>query len=172
MTNKLTDFSNTYANKLLKCLDSSLFELPDEEQLCNSLNVYLHNLSEKNTIKDSSVKCRQATWEDFYPSMPERLLAIEAVEKFGAVFHDTLPEECKGYPYHKIIWWSIQGKDYNKYWGNSEDGHPPYESDLKEGESIIESITYEIKNPANMMLVDIYIIPIKPIEYIKIAIQE
>jgi len=78
--NKLTNFSNTYINELLNNLDSYLFEPPDEKQIYNLLNDYLNNLLEKNKINDSIVKCRCATWEDFYPSMPKRLLAIEAVE--------------------------------------------------------------------------------------------
>ena len=152
--------------------DATEFRLFDnQEQVKDSFNIYLKSFINQGKIHDSEVECKQATWEDFYPSMPERLLAIEAVEKFGAVFYDTLPKECEGYPYRKIIWWSIQGTDeegyhFLEYYSNSEDGYPPSEDDLKDGESIVETITYEIKDPTNIMLVDIYIKPIKPIEYI------
>lgn len=178
--NNVRKLLNLLEISLYNVTKSYLFEYNKEQTIIdieNLITPYLNSLVSKRHIHDADVKCKQATWEDFYPSMSERLLAIEAAEKFGTIFYDKLPEECEGYPYEKIYWWSVEGKDeegchYCEYYSNSRDGYPPDENELKEGEIIKETITYEIKDPTNMILADIYIKPTKPIEYININLNE
>jgi hypothetical protein len=77
------------------------------------------NISDRNCVAE--------TWEDVYPFMPERLLAIEAHDLYETtIYGDDLPIHLQKYPYKKI--WSIKAvySDGRKDWLPSVDESPDF----------------------------------------------
>jgi hypothetical protein len=133
---------------------------------------YFKTAEDRGAFTRYTSKCRMATWEEYYPAMPDRLLAIEAVERFGSTIdEDELPTEAKGYPYQKEEVFFIRGYDeeegyYSDYWGDVM----PKADELSEGEEVARVVRWTIKDPTHLMVVDIYFTPTKTADYIKLNV--
>ena len=139
---------------------------------------YLETLQKQFTINDYRVAgVRELTWEEAYPCMPIRLLAIEAVELFGStICAKELPRHLWRYPYTKQVDWMIVGRTedgdyYREFYTTtfSEDDMP--EKELRPDQMWENFIRWVIDEPYQQLIVDIYIQPVKPVEYIKLEFK-
>jgi hypothetical protein len=87
------DFDRINVRRLLTTIERDMANLLaldlfdfSREQILEHANTYLDHMKSLASVEGGAQisEPREATWEDFYPYMPERLLAIEAVEKYGA----------------------------------------------------------------------------------------
>jgi hypothetical protein len=149
-----------------------------QENVVQLMNAYLRPLQERRTIYDHSVAAYTPTWEQYIPFMPERLLAIEAVEKFGAVLPYTEEniQRVKGYPYRLVEDYYVfveYDEEYDEeygvpdgcrdWYGSSDSGPPP--------EGHYETVcTLQIDDPTDKFIVDLHIQPAAPIECVRLNI--
>jgi hypothetical protein len=155
-------------------LENNLYAGLDKEGMLKAAQTYLQGLKSLTCIEgDSKVSnTREATWEDFYPHMPTRLLAIEAVDKHGTSIHqDELPEHLKGYPYKREVNWFIVSADgLERDYYTTDDDQP--ETELEEGYHFESTVLWKINDPTGMIVTDLLINLTKPVSYLSFTVIE
>lgn len=71
-----------------------------QDETRESIKNQLDHLFPMTSIPDN-YSVTYETWEDIYPFMPERLLAIEAEDLYHINYYGELPANIQGYPYKK-----------------------------------------------------------------------
>lgn len=133
---------------------------------------YLASLKNKNAIHDADccdVREVTTTWEDLYPSQPARLAAIAANERWGSGGQEELwPVEARCWPYHRVThYYHYYPSDLeHDYRGSSDSDYDPGFDMLPEGCEWRTSYSWTMAVPETKLVADIYVKPVKPLEYI------
>lgn len=172
---KLADLVN---EEVEKAIEHDLFALNNQnlQPVTNNVFRYLESLKTRKAIDDFSVETRPARWEDYYPTMIERLLAIEALEyrNYPSRVEDvTLPEYLQGYPYQRETNYLLKSKlpsDHDDYWEEwlfDEIDLPHNREDL----TITEYKYWVLKDPTYATISNISFTALKPVNKLNILIK-
>jgi hypothetical protein len=185
MTDKI---NSTDVDKLIKHLDSLYHDDKLGYYFENTFTDHTRKLVEHQVtqflaripqIDTARVDSKAATWEDYYPNMALRLLAIEALDKFGESFTPSSvekPNKLHGYPYHLVIHyvvrWLENDEDCVEYLSNTDEyNEPPSLLNYPTGARLETSYEWKINNPFGKIIVEVAFRPIRAIPMIKLNMQ-
>jgi hypothetical protein len=160
---RITRMVEQTVNSVLGEID--LFEPSSANTIATSAGAFLASIKERGAITDYTVsEPREETWEELYPLMPLRLLAIESYEKHGYAHHsssvDIVPTHFLEFPYEKIFWRVTEDGEVEHLFMESS-------KDLVSLEEKGIFVSYEMRIPREVVCISFT--PIKPVTRIVLS---